>query len=131
MENPENCGRHARDPCDFYHMVNVTKDTLHTLHILRQLPLGLGNVGGIWYNIHYNNNERGDTMSANVYTIEDLLVGTTYSSRTLQGEIVSAEIHPKGIWYEGCETYLVEIIPNSGYNNWGRRTYRTLAVKNS
>jgi hypothetical protein len=43
----------------------------------------------------------------------------------LQGEIISAEIHPKAIWYEGCETYLVEISPNSGYGT----KFRTVAVK--
>jgi hypothetical protein len=68
-------------------------------------------------------------MSANVYTIQDLLVGTNYHSRTLQGEIVSAQEHPHAVWYEGCETYLVEVAPNSGYNNWGRKTFRTVAVK--
>jgi hypothetical protein len=68
-------------------------------------------------------------MSANVYTIKDLLVGTSYSSRTLQGEIISAEEHPHAVWYEGCETYLVEVMPNSGYNNFGRKTYRTVAVR--
>jgi hypothetical protein len=68
-------------------------------------------------------------MSANIYTIENLLVGKPYHSRTLKGEIVSAEKHPKAVWYEGCETYLVEVAPNSGSNTWGRRTYRTLAVK--
>ena len=68
-------------------------------------------------------------MSANVYSIRDLLVGTNYTSRTLQGEIVSAEEHPHAVWYEGCETYLVEVAPNSGYNNFGRRTFRTVAVK--
>jgi len=68
-------------------------------------------------------------MSANIYNIQSLLVGTNYYSRTLQGEIVSAEPHPKGVWYEGCESYLVEVAPNSGYNNFGRRTYRTVAVK--
>ena len=68
-------------------------------------------------------------MSANVYTIQSLLLGKNYNSRTLQGEIVSAEPHPKGVWYEGCESYLVEVAPNSGYNNFGRRTYRTVAVK--
>lgn len=48
----------------------------------------------------------------------------------MQGEIVSAEIHPNPIWYgENTETYLVEIAPNSGFNNWGRKTYRTVAVK--
>ena len=63
-------------------------------------------------------------MSANVYTIESLHGGTTYRSKTLTGEIVSAEIHPKAVWYQGCESYLVEVRkPNGGY------TYRTLAVK--
>ena len=63
-------------------------------------------------------------MSANVYTIEDLLIGKTYRSRTLTGEIISAEIHPKAVWYEGAEAYLVEVRkPLGGY------TYRTLAVK--
>ena len=64
-------------------------------------------------------------MSANVYTIKDLLVGTSYLSRTLQGEIISAEEHPHAVFYEGCETYLVEIQPNSGYTT----TYRTVAVR--
>jgi len=63
-------------------------------------------------------------MSANVYTIENLLVGKTYHSKTLTGEIVSAQIHPKAVWYEGAEAYLVEVRkPYGGY------TYRTLAVK--
>jgi hypothetical protein len=63
-------------------------------------------------------------MSANIYTIENLLVGKTYRSNTLTGEIVSAQIHPKAVWYEGAEAYLVEVRkPYGGY------TYRTLAVK--
>ena len=70
-------------------------------------------------------------MSANVYSIQSLLVGTNYYSLTLQGEIVSAEPHPKAVWYQDCDTYLVEVEPNSGYNNWGKRTYRTVAVKRS
>jgi hypothetical protein len=68
-------------------------------------------------------------MSANIYNVQSLLVGTNYYSRTLQGEIVSAEPHPKAVWYQDCDTYLVEVEPNSGYNNWGKRTYRTVAVK--
>lgn len=64
-------------------------------------------------------------MSANVYTIEDLLIGTSYFSRTLQGEIVRAEKHPHAVWYQGCESYLVEVAPNSGYGT----KYRTIAVK--
>ncbi len=68
-------------------------------------------------------------MSANVYTVQSLLVGKSYVSDSLRGEIISAEPHPKPVWYEGCETYLVEVEPNSGYNTWGRKTYRTVAVK--
>lgn len=64
-------------------------------------------------------------MSANVYSIRDLLVGTTYRSRTLMGEIVSAEEHPHAVFYQGCETYLVEVAPNGGIGT----TYRTVAVK--
>jgi hypothetical protein len=64
-------------------------------------------------------------MSANVYSVQSLLVGTKYSSRTLRGEIVSAEPHPKAVWYEGCDTYLVEVrdTERGGY------TFRTVAVK--
>jgi hypothetical protein len=64
-------------------------------------------------------------MSANVYSIQSLLEGKNYYSNTLQGEIVSAEPHPHAVWYEGCETYLVEVQPNSGY----KTTYRTVAVR--
>jgi hypothetical protein len=64
-------------------------------------------------------------MSANVYTIQDLLVGTNYRSRSLEGEIISAEKHPHAVWYDGCESYLVEVKPNSGYGY----KYRTVAVK--
>ena len=64
-------------------------------------------------------------MSANIYSIENLLVGKTYRSRTLTGEIVSAEKHPKAVWYENAEAYLVEVRDNlkGGY------TSRTLAVR--
>jgi hypothetical protein len=64
-------------------------------------------------------------MSANVYNVQSLLVGKNYYSNTLQGEIVSAEPHPKAVWYEGCDTYLVEVQPNSGYGT----AYRTVAVR--
>jgi hypothetical protein len=66
-------------------------------------------------------------MSANVYSVQSLLVGTNYSSRTLQGKIISAEPHPHAVWYEGCDTYLVEVKPNNGFGS----TYRTVAVKTS
>jgi hypothetical protein len=63
-------------------------------------------------------------MSANLYSVESLLVGKMYRSNTLQGEIISAEKHPKAVWYDGAEAYLVEVRkPMGGY------TYRTIAVK--
>ena len=63
-------------------------------------------------------------MSANLYTVQSLLVGKIYLSNTLQGEIVSAEPHPKAVWYDGAEAYRVEVRkPNGGY------TYRSVAVK--
>ena len=71
--------------------------------------------------------ERGWQMSANVYTIENLLVGTPYRSRTLTGEIISAEIHPKAVWYQGCESYLVEV--KSYELGIPQYSFRTLAVK--
>ena len=63
-------------------------------------------------------------MSANVYTIEDLLIGKTYRSRTLTGEIISAETHPACIHYDGAEAYRVEV-----RNSNGGYTYRSVAVK--
>jgi len=68
-------------------------------------------------------------MPANVYNVQSLLVGKEYISRTMRGEIISAEPHPHAVWYDGCETYLVEVAPNSGYNNFGRKTFRTVAVR--
>ena len=63
---------------------------------------------------------------ANLYTIENLLIGKTYNSKTLRGEIISAEKHPKGIWYgENTEAYLVEIYSAHTLRN----KYRTIAVK--
>lgn len=64
-------------------------------------------------------------MSANVYSVQSLLVGKEYQSRTLTGKIVSAEPHPKAVWYEGCDSYLVEVRPTVGIRN----QYRTVAVK--
>ena len=65
-------------------------------------------------------------MSANVYTIESLLVGKTYRSNTrhFSGEIISAEHRPE-IWYgENTEAYLIEI--NAGGL---RNKFATVAVK--
>lgn len=64
-------------------------------------------------------------MSANLYNVQTLLVGTEYNSATLKGKIVSAEPHPKAVWYEGAEAYLVEVKPD----NRILTTYRTVAVK--
>ena len=67
---------------------------------------------------------------ANLFTIPQLLVGQNYRSNSISGEIISAEKSPQAIWYgDNTETYLVEIAPNSGFNNWGRKTFRTIAVK--
>ena len=70
--------------------------------------------------------ERGWQMSANVYTIENLLVGKTYRSKTLQGEIISAEKSSQPLWYgENTEAYLVEINDPTSLRN----KFRTIAVK--
>jgi hypothetical protein len=61
---------------------------------------------------------------ANLYTIESLLIGKTYNSKTLTGEIVSAEKDNRAVWYgDNTESYLVEV--NSIYRN----KWRTIAVK--
>lgn len=64
-------------------------------------------------------------MSANVYSVQNLLVGKQYFSKTLEGIIINAEPHPKAVWYEGCDTYLVEVQPKNRIST----TYRTVAVK--
>ena len=66
-------------------------------------------------------------MSANVYTIESLLVGKTYHSKTLKGEIISAE--KSDVWYADCESYRVQVRPHypSVFNL--KDTYRHLAVR--
>jgi hypothetical protein len=94
--------------------------------------LDLKNVSAIGYNCDYQQT-KGDTMSANVYTIENLLVGKLYRSRSVEGEIISAEKHPACIHYDGAEAYLVEVRPTyyttSGNSRWfGNTTYRTVAV---
>lgn len=63
-------------------------------------------------------------MSANLYSIESLLVGKIYRSRSCEGEIVSAEKHPSGVWYgKEAEAYLVRI-----KDTYGGYTYRSVAV---
>jgi len=73
-------------------------------------------------------------MSANVYTVSDLLVGKIYRSRSIEGEIISAEIHPACLHYDGAEAYRVQVRPTysttSGKSKWfGTTTYRAVAVK--
>ena len=60
---------------------------------------------------------------ANLYSIENLLVGKTYRSRSVEGEIVDAEKHPKCVYYADAEAYLVRI-----RKSMGGYTYRTVAV---
>lgn len=63
-------------------------------------------------------------MSANVYSIESLLVGKTYRSNTLTGEIISAE-KTSAVWYADCDTYRVQVrAPHSI-----KDTYRYVAIK--
>ena len=61
---------------------------------------------------------------ANLYTIENLLIGKIYNSKTLRGEIVDAEKHPSCVHYADAEAYLVRV-RSEGANYH----YRTLAVK--
>ena len=63
-------------------------------------------------------------MSANVYSVENLLVGKTYYSNSVTGEIISAE-KDNSVWYSESDTYKVEISPRNGFKN----TYRYVAVK--
>jgi hypothetical protein len=65
-------------------------------------------------------------MSANIYSIESLLVGKSYRSNSVSGEIVHAEKDNRAVWYgDNTESYLVEIRPTHGLN----RVWRTIAVK--
>jgi hypothetical protein len=67
-------------------------------------------------------------MSANVYSIENLLVGKTYISKSLQGEIISAELN-NDVWYSDCETYLVQVRPHYSMPLKLKDTYRFIAVR--
>jgi hypothetical protein len=80
--------------------------------------------------IPLSTNERRTQMSANVYTIESLLVGKMYRSKTLTGEIISAE-KDNSVWYADCDTYLVEVRPLYSAPLNLKDTYRYLAVKTS
>jgi hypothetical protein len=63
-------------------------------------------------------------MSANVYSVESLLIGKMYYSRSVKGEIIDAEKTDK-VWYANCDTYRVQV---RALNTFGD-TYRYLAVK--
>ena len=62
-------------------------------------------------------------MSANLYSIESLLIGKSYRSRSLVGEIVEAEKHPKAVWYDNAEAYLIRV-----RDSFANYHYRTIAV---
>lgn len=62
-------------------------------------------------------------MSANLYNVQSLLIGKPYRSRSVEGEIVSAEPHPKAVWYDNADAYLVQIRKSTG-----GYTYRSVAV---
>jgi len=64
-------------------------------------------------------------MSANIYSIESLLVGKYYRSNSTRGEITHAEKDNRAVWYgEDTQSYLVEIRPENGI----KKVWRTLAV---
>jgi hypothetical protein len=65
-------------------------------------------------------------MSANLYSIESLLIGKTYRSNSLTGEIVEAEPHPSCVHYDNATPYLVRV-RGEGANY----QYRTVAVKDN
>ena len=64
-------------------------------------------------------------MSANKYTIEDLLIGKSYRSRSIVGEIIEAQKDERCIHYDNAEAYLVRI--RKGVGDY---VYRTVAVSN-
>ena len=67
-------------------------------------------------------------MSANVYTIESLLIGKLYRSKSLTGEIIDAE-KCNDVWYADCDTYKVQVRPHYSAPLNLKDTYRYLAVK--
>jgi hypothetical protein len=79
------------------------------------------------YLLYQQKRKEGDNMSANVYSVQSLLLGKEYRSKTLRGEIINAEPHPKAVWYEGCEAYLVEV--KSYELGIAKYSYRTVAVR--
>ena len=71
-------------------------------------------------------------MSANLYSIEDLLIGKSYRSKTIQGIIQSAEKREDSVWYDNATAYLVRVRPMAGQIGIvSREQYRTIAVANN
>jgi hypothetical protein len=62
---------------------------------------------------------------ANLYTVEELLVGKRYNSASLAGVIISATKTDK-VYYQNAETYLVEVREDGGFI---RHPYRYVAVR--
>jgi len=60
---------------------------------------------------------------ANIYSIENLLIGKRYTSKSLTGEIIDVEPHKSAV-YLNAEAFLVRIRKDGG-----GYTYRTVAVK--
>jgi hypothetical protein len=63
-------------------------------------------------------------MSANVYSVANLLVGKMYYSRSVSGEIIDAEKTDK-VWYADCDSYRIQVRAQNTF----RDTYRYVAVK--
>ena len=61
---------------------------------------------------------------ANLYSVEQLLVGHYYRSKSVSGEIISAE--KSDVFFDNAEAYLVRIKKENSIND----TYRVLAVSN-
>ena len=66
-------------------------------------------------------------MSANVYSVENLLVGKTYYSNSLKGEIISA-VKDNSVWYSDSDTYKVQVRPHYSAPLNLKDTYRYVAV---
>ena len=69
-------------------------------------------------------------MSANLYSIEDLLIGKSYRSKSIEGIIQSAEKREDSVWYDNATAYVVRVRP-SALSPMIRDAYRTIAVRNN
>jgi len=66
-------------------------------------------------------------MATKLYTIEGLLIGKTYRSRSrfFEGEIISAEPRPEIYYGDNTEAYLIGV----NYKGSIKTQYATIAVK--